>query len=140
MNNEEKVKEIVIDSVKRIIKVEDAENWLQHNQTAYQLAMDVALNTYYQIKEEEVKIQRERAFNLLQNLCDMTNKEKSQEIARNDALYGEDPDNNSKIDECYIAALEMALWKDEQFKQILQVIYSKTLSIEKDVVIEIKTE
>lgn len=32
--------------------------------------------------------------------------------------------------------LEMARWKDKQFKQILQVIYSKTLSIEKDAVIE----
>lgn len=61
----DKAKEIVIDSVKRIVKVEDAENWLQHNQTAYQLAMDVALNAYYQIKEEEAKIQRERVFNLL---------------------------------------------------------------------------
>jgi len=30
----------------------------------------------------------------------------------------------------------MAEWKDEQFRSILKVIYSKTLSIEKDVVIE----
>ena len=35
-------------------------------------------------------------------------------------------------DACY----KMAQWKNEQLKQILQVIYSKTLSIEKDVVIE----
>ena len=44
----------------------------------------------------------------------MTNEEKAREIARNDALYG-DTDNLSEIDECYIAALEMAAWKDEQF-------------------------
>ena len=43
----------------------------------------------------------------------MTNEEKSQEIAWNDTLYG-DSDNNSMIDECYIAALSMAAWKDEQ--------------------------
>ena len=46
----------------------------------------------------------------------MTNEEKAQEIARNDELYG-DTDYNSKIDECYIAALEMAQWKDEQFDE-----------------------
>jgi hypothetical protein len=49
----------------------------------------------------------------------MTNEEKSQEIARNNELYG-DTDNNSKIEECYIAALSMAAWKDEQFKQIVK--------------------
>lgn len=48
----------------------------------------------------------------------MTNEEKAKEIARNDELYG-DTDNNSMIDECYIAALEMARWKDEQVKQLL---------------------
>lgn len=53
----DKAKEIVLDSVKRIVKVEDAENWLQHNQTAYQLAMDVVLYSYYQGKEEEAKKQ-----------------------------------------------------------------------------------
>ena len=64
----DKAKEIVIDSVKRIVKVEDAENWLQHNQTAYQLAMDVALNAYYQSKNEEAKRFREKAFRQMQNL------------------------------------------------------------------------
>lgn len=44
----------------------------------------------------------------------MTDEEKAREIAKNDALYGKDPDNNSKTDECYIAALEMAAWKEEQ--------------------------
>lgn len=63
----DKAKEIVLASVKRIVKVEDAENWLQHNLTAYQLAMDVALQAYYQAKEDEAEIQRDRAFNLLQN-------------------------------------------------------------------------
>lgn len=43
----------------------------------------------------------------------MTNEQKAKEIATNEALYG-DSDNNSKIDECYIAALEMAKWKDTQ--------------------------
>ena len=47
----------------------------------------------------------------------MTNEEKAREIANDDTLYGEDSDNNSKIDECYIAALEMARWKDEQYKE-----------------------
>lgn len=36
----------------------------------------------------------------------------------------------------FIDLMKMAEWKDEQYKQILLVIYSKTLSIEKDVVIE----
>ena len=64
----------------------------------------------------------------------MTNEEKADDIC---AKYGA-----SKLipteEECiaYNAAMEMAEWKDQQFKQILQVIYSKTLSIEKDVVIE----
>ena len=51
----DKAKEIVIDSIKRIVNVEDAENWLQDNQTAYQLAMDVALHAYYQAKEDEAE-------------------------------------------------------------------------------------
>lgn len=64
----DKAKEIVIDSTKRIVKVEDAENWLQHNQTAYQLAMDVALHTYYQAKDEEAERFREKIFGQIQNL------------------------------------------------------------------------
>lgn len=55
MITSDKVKKIVLESVKRIVKVEDAENWLQHNQTAYQLAMDVALHAYYQAKEDEAE-------------------------------------------------------------------------------------
>lgn len=68
MLTSDKAKEIVVNSVKRIVQIEDAENWLQHNQTAYRLAMDVALYAYYQAKGEEAEKQRERAFNLLQNL------------------------------------------------------------------------
>ncbi|MBP5723806.1 MAG: hypothetical protein J6X18_09590 [Bacteroidales bacterium] len=49
----------------------------------------------------------------------MNNEEKAMEIARNNELYG-DTDNKSKVEECYIAALEMARWKDEQFKQFLK--------------------
>lgn len=64
----DKAKEIVIDSVKRIVKVEDAENWLQHNLTAYQLAMDVALYAYYQAKNEETERFREKVFGQIQNL------------------------------------------------------------------------
>ena len=64
----DKAKEIVIDSVKRIVKVEDAEKWLQHNQTAYQLAMDVALYAYYQAKNEETERFREKVFGQIQNL------------------------------------------------------------------------
>lgn len=58
----DKAKKIVIDSVKRVVQVEDAENWLQHNQTAYQLAMDVVLYAYYQAKDEEAERFRERVF------------------------------------------------------------------------------
>ena len=62
----------------------------------------------------------------------MTNEEKAQKICeKNKRFYVE----CSSL-ECYLSALEMAKWKDEQFKQILRVIYSKTLSIEKDFVIE----
>ena len=43
----------------------------------------------------------------------MTNEEKAREILKNNDLYG-DSDNNSKTDECYITALEMATWKEEQ--------------------------
>ena len=41
------------------------------------------------------------------------NETKAEEIATNEALYG-DSDNNSKVDECKIAALEMAKYKDKQ--------------------------
>lgn len=47
----------------------------------------------------------------------MKDQEKAKEIANNDILYGEDSDNNSKTDECYIAAMEMAEWKDKQYKE-----------------------
>lgn len=68
MLTSDKAKKIVLDSVRRIVKVEDAEKWLQHNQTAYQLAMDVALHAYYQAKEGEAEKQKERVFDSLQNL------------------------------------------------------------------------
>ena len=68
MLTSDKAKEIVLESVKRIVKVEDAENWLQHNQTAYQLAMDVALYAYYQAKDEEAEKFREIVFGQIQNL------------------------------------------------------------------------
>lgn len=44
----------------------------------------------------------------------MTNEEKAKEIANNESLYVE-TDNLSKVDECYIAAMTMAKWKDKQF-------------------------
>lgn len=44
----------------------------------------------------------------------MTNKEKAEEIANNESLYVE-TDNLSKVDECRIAAMTMAEWKDKQF-------------------------
>lgn len=68
MLTSDKAKEIVIDSVKRIVKVEDAENWLQHNQTAYQLAMDVALYAYYQAKNDEAERFKEKALGQIQDL------------------------------------------------------------------------
>lgn len=68
MLTSDKAKKIVIDSVKRVVNIEDAENWLQHNQTAYQLAMDVALYAYYQAKDEEAERFREKAFGQIQNL------------------------------------------------------------------------
>lgn len=43
---------------------------------------------------------------------------KAEEIAANDTLYG-DSDNNSKIDECKIAALEMAKYKNGQIKEAI---------------------
>lgn len=44
----------------------------------------------------------------------MTNEEKAIEIANNDDLYNIE---NGCIEDCRIAALEMAKWKDEQYKQ-----------------------
>lgn len=64
----------------------------------------------------------------------MNNEEKSTKIMEIfTEVYGVNIERDSHI---YSACMQMAQWKDEQFKQILQVIYSKTLSIEKDVVIE----
>lgn len=65
----------------------------------------------------------------------MNNEEKAREIV-NKFIPNDDFDTAMKYDLAKIALLQMARWKDEQFKQFLQVIYSKTLSIEKDVVIE----
>lgn len=45
--------------------------------------------------------------------------EKAKEIAENDSLYG-NSDDLSKIDECYIAAMQMAVWKDSQFINFLK--------------------
>lgn len=59
----------------------------------------------------------------------MTNEEKAKEIA---SYWLDESDYNVARD----AASEMAEWKDEQFKSFLKLIYAKTLSIEKDVVIE----
>lgn len=44
----------------------------------------------------------------------MTNEEKAIEIANNDGLYNIE---NGCIEDCRIAALEMAKWKDGQYKQ-----------------------
>ena len=41
----------------------------------------------------------------------MTNEQKAKEIALNDSLYD---DNQSCAEQCFVAALEMAQWKDEQ--------------------------
>lgn len=43
----------------------------------------------------------------------MANEEKAKEIAEDDNLYG-DSENKSKIEECYIAAMAMADFKDNQ--------------------------
>lgn len=48
---------------------------------------------------------------ILLKLNDMDNIDKAEEIAWNDSLYN---DNQSCAEQCYIAALEMAKWKDEQ--------------------------
>ena len=76
----------------------------------------------------------------------MTNEKKARDISQELEKYTEECrinlhlEGKSEVDvareNAYAAAIEMAEWKDQQFKQILQVIYSKTLSIEKDVVIE----
>ena len=49
-------------------------------------------------------------------LNDMNNSEKAKEIAWNDSLYN---DNQSCAEQCFIAALQMAQWKDEKTKQLL---------------------
>ena len=66
----------------------------------------------------------------------MNNKEKARQLAIQSTKDVDD--NGNEVYNAFVEAalLEMAQWKDEQFKQILQVIYSKTLSIEKDAVIE----
>lgn len=46
----------------------------------------------------------------------MNNKEKAEEIAWNNSLYN---DNQSCAEQCFVAALEMAQWKDEQFSKFL---------------------
>lgn len=66
----------------------------------------------------------------------MTNKEKANELSKRGFKDFDNPYTRLTITHIKDCCLEMAQWKDEQFKQILQVIYSKTLSIEKDVVIE----
>lgn len=43
-----------------------------------------------------------------------TNKQKAKEIAEEENLYGEDPDEISKIEECSIAAMKMAVFKNTQ--------------------------
>lgn len=43
----------------------------------------------------------------------MTNEEKAKGIANDETLYG-NTDENSKIDECYISAMVMADFKDNQ--------------------------
>jgi hypothetical protein len=51
---------------------------------------------------------------------DLNDLEKAKEIANDDTLYGEDPDNNSIVEECYIAELSMARWKNEQLSKCLE--------------------
>lgn len=46
----------------------------------------------------------------------MDNETKAKEIANNDDLYG-DYENKSDVEQCCIAAMEMAKWKDERLKQ-----------------------
>lgn len=55
-----------------------------------------------------------------------TNEQVAMEIAEDDSLYG-DSDNNSKKDECYIAALEMARRKDMVLDGILDEVKSNIL-------------
>lgn len=75
----------------------------------------------------------------------MTNEEKAKEIANSETLYGEDSDENSKIEECYIAAMAMAEWKDAQLNKILDEIYNRVAgscasqdSIIRNTILEIK--
>lgn len=51
-----------------------------------------------------------------------SNEEKAIEIANNDGLYNLE---NGCIEDCRIAALEMAKWKDEQYKQVNFINYLK---------------
>lgn len=55
----------------------------------------------------------------------ITDKDKAAEIANNETLYGEDPDENSKIEECYIAAIEMAKWKNKQIKEAIESLIAE---------------
>lgn len=48
----------------------------------------------------------------------MDNETKAKEIANNDDLYG-DYENKSDVEQCCIAAMEMAKWKDSCLKQFL---------------------
>lgn len=50
----------------------------------------------------------------------ITDKDKAIEIANNETIYGEYPDENSKIEECYVAAIEMAKWKNKQIKEAIE--------------------
>lgn len=54
-----------------------------------------------------------------------TDKDKATEIANNETLYGEDPDENSKIEECYIAAIEMAKYKNKQIKEAIESLIAE---------------
>lgn len=50
----------------------------------------------------------------------ITDKNKATEIANNETLYSEDSDENSKTEECYIAAIEMAKYKNKQIKEAIE--------------------
>lgn len=49
------------------------------------------------------------------------NEKKAKEIAEDESLYG-DSENNSKIEECYIAALAMAELKDKELASLKEHI------------------
>lgn len=55
----------------------------------------------------------------------ITDKDKATEIANNEILYGEDPAENSKIEECYIAAIEMAKYKNKQIKEDIESLIAE---------------